>query len=105
MEEIINKLIEIDNNAKLIVQEEKEKKNNFEDYIEKEFNTKKTIIDLQLKDEIKRQKQKMDNMLEEKKQQIKNEVQGEITRIEKDYNEIEQNLILKILDKIKNWEE
>ena len=45
MEEILNKIIEIDNNAKAIIKEENDKRINIEEAIEEEFNTQKVVID------------------------------------------------------------
>lgn len=102
MEEIINKIIEIDNNAKSIIKEEKEKKDNFEEFIDSEFNTKKAVLDLQYKDEINKQKEKYNNMLEQKKIEEEENTKQEIDNIGKKYSELEEDIINKIIDKIKN---
>ncbi len=102
MEEIINKIIEIDNNAKSIIKEEKEKKDNFEEFIDSEFNTKKAVLDLQYKDEINKQKEKYNNMLEQKKIEEEENTKQEIDNIGKKYSELEADIINKIIDKIKN---
>ena len=101
MEEIINKLIDIDNKAKLIIKEEIEKKNNFEEFVESEFNTKKAIFDLQYREEINKNKKKYDNMIENKKEQIENDIEIERLAIEKKYKEQEEKIVSNIINKIK----
>ena len=105
MQEIINKIIEIDNNAKSIIKQEKEKKDNFEDFVNSQFNTKKAILDLEYKDEINKKQQEYSDMLAQKKENIINDVKQEISEIEKNYRQVEQNLIEDIVNRIKNGEE
>ena len=105
MQEIINKIIEIDNNAKSIIKQEKEKRDNFEDFVNSQFNTKKASLDLEYKDEINKKRQEYDNLFAQKKQSIENSVKEEISNIEKNYREIEEKIIIDIVNKIKNGEE
>lgn len=102
MEELINKIIEIDNNAKSIIKEEKDKKDNFEEFIDSEFNTKKAVLDLQFKDEINKQKEKYNILFEENKVEIENNTNQEIITIKKNYSELEENIISDLIEKIKN---
>lgn len=104
MEEILNKIIEIDNKAKAIVNEEKDKKENIEDIIEQEFKTQKAVIDLEYKDEINKKKAEKTAQLEEKKIKIDNNLQTEIDKIQKSYYENESEIIANILSSIKNEE-
>ncbi len=100
MEEIINKIIDIDNNSKRIVEQELKKKNNIDDYIESEFNNEKIIIDIQYKKEIIKVQEKYKNMFEEKKNQIKDSINEEIKNIEKKYSEVEDKLVNDIVAKV-----
>lgn len=104
MEEILNKIIEIDNNAKAIVNEEKNKKENIEDIIEQEFKTQKTVIDLEYKDEINKKRNEKTAQLEERKREIDDNLQIEIDKIQKSYYENESEIIANILSSIKNKE-
>ncbi len=101
MEEIFNKIIEIDKNAKEITNIEKEKKINMDEFIESEFGIKKVVIDMEFKDEIDFQKRKYDEMFQEKKQEIDQNVNEEIKKIEKKYSEKENEIIEKIITDIK----
>ena len=101
MEEIINKLIDIDNNAKLIIREELKKKNNFEEFVESEFNTKKAIFDLQYKEEIDKDIKKYKNMFEQKKSQIEDSIKDERQKIDQSYKEQEEKIVSSIINKIK----
>ena len=85
LEEIFNKIIEIDRNAKEITNIEKEKKLNMDEFIESEFGIKKVVLDMEFKDEIDLQKRKYDEMLDEKKQEINQNVNEEIDKIDKKY--------------------
>jgi formate dehydrogenase maturation protein FdhE len=100
MEEILNKIIEIDNKAKAIVYDEKEKKNNIEEFIESEFNTKKTVLDLEFKDSINKEKEKYDKLLQEKKIESDNLLRSQIEELEKKYRESEEEIIKNILSSI-----
>ena len=66
MEEILNKIIEIDNNAKAIIKEENDKRINIEEEIEEEFNTQKVVIDLEYKDEITKEYYRINKTLQYK---------------------------------------
>lgn len=101
MEEIFNKIIEIDNNAKAITNFEKEKKSNIEEYIESEFRTKKVVLDMEFKDNLEIQKKKYDDMLQEKKNEIDEKVKQEIKETEKIYKEKEAGIIENIINIIK----
>ena len=105
MKDIINKIIEIDNKAKAVIEREIEKKNNIEDFIDSEFKNKKAELDLEYKKQIKIQQDKFNSMFEEKKNQIDDSVKQEILNIEKNYKQIENKMIEDILNSIKNMEE
>lgn len=101
MEEIFNKIIEIDNNAKAITNLEKEKKINLEEYIESEFVIKKVVIDMEFKDDVEVQKKKYNEMFQEKKKEIDEKNKQEIDDIEKIYKEKENEIIENIITNIK----
>lgn len=101
LEEIFNKIIEIDRNAKEITNIEKEKKLNMDEFIESEFGIKKVVLDMEFKDEIDLQKRKYDEMLDEKKQEINQNVNEEIYKIDRKYSEKENEIIEKIITDIK----
>lgn len=104
MEEIFNKIIEIDNNAKSITNMEKEKKLNIEEYIESEFGIKKVVLDMEFKDEIELQKRKYDEMFQEKKQEIDEKTKKEIEDVQTIYREKENEIIENIISNIKRGE-
>lgn len=101
MEEIFNKIIEIDNNAKAITNLEKEKKQNIEEYIENQFGIKKVVLDMEFKDNIENEKKKYDNIFQEKKNEIDNKIKQEIEETEKIYKEKENEIIENIINIIK----
>lgn len=104
MEEIFNKIIEIDNNAKSITNMEKEKKLNIEEYIESEFGIKKVVLDMEFKDEIELQKRKYEEMFQEKKQEIDEKTKKEIEDVQNIYREKENEIIENIISNIKRGE-
>lgn len=101
MEEIFNKIIEIDNNAKSITNLEKEKKLNLDEYIESEFGIKKVVIDMEFKDDLEVQKKKYEEMFQEKKKEIDEKTKQEIEDVEKVYKEKESEIIENIITIIK----
>lgn len=101
MEEIFNKIIEIDKNAKEITNFEKEKKLNMDEFIESEFGIKKVVLDMEFKDEIDLQKRKYDEMFQEKKEQIDENVRNQIEDMQKKYSEREKEIIENIIANIK----
>lgn len=101
MEEIFNKIIEIDNNAKAITNLEKEKKLNLEEYIENEFEIKKVVIDMEFKEKLEAEKKKYDELLQEKNKEIDEKIKQEIEQTEKIYKEKENEIIENIITNIK----
>lgn len=105
MEEIFNKIIEIDKKAKQIVATEKDKKQNIEEHIESEFNTKKVILDMEFKEQIQLQKRKYEEMFQERKQEIDEKLKTEMKETESTYKEKEDEIIKSIISSIKNEED
>ena len=101
LEEIFNKIIEIDKNAKEITNFEKEKKLNMDEFIESEFGIKKVVLDMEFKDEIELQKRKYDEMLQEEKLKIDEDVKNQIEDMQKKYSEKENEIIEKIITDLK----
>lgn len=101
MDEIFNKIIEIDEKAKEIVNIEKEKKSNIDEYIESEFGIKKVVLDMEFKEEIENEKRKYNEKFEEIKKNIDNSVQKEISDLEEKYNSNQNEIIKNIIDSIK----
>jgi len=91
LEEIFNKIIEIDEKAKGIVNIEKEKKINLEEHIESEFGIKKVVLDMEFKDEVENQKKKYNEKFQEAKEQIDDNVQKEMEELKNIYSINEEN--------------
>lgn len=86
MEEIINKLLDIDNKAKSIMFEYQEKKNNLDVYISEEIAKRKKEIDSQYKFRIDFHKNEYIRKLNEKKN-IMNEIKDNgISELKESYN-------------------
>lgn len=100
MEEILSEIIEIDKNAKKIAKEEKDKKENIDNYIEEEYRTKKTVLDLEYKDELKKQKEKYETELENQKKEIEENTDKEINKIKSEQKLSLGAIIQSIIDKI-----
>lgn len=105
MEDIFNKIIEIDEKSKEIVSSEKEKKQNIDEFIENEFNTKKVVLDMEFKEHIEAEKQKYEEMFMQKKEEIDEQVKTQIEDVEEKYKNIEKEIIRNFIDSVKNEEE
>ena len=101
MEEILKKIIEIDNKAKAISFEEKKRKENFEEALQKEFNTQKEILDAEYKNEITKQQEIYEGLFEEKRKEINKEISNRISDIETHYRTNENRLVEDIVNSIK----
>lgn len=104
MEEIFNRVVEIDEKAKEIVNIEKEKKLNIEEYIESEFGIKKVVLDMEFKDEVEKQKKIYNEKFQEVKKQIDDNVQKEMEELKNTYKLKENEIIRNIIDTIKKEE-
>lgn len=104
MEEILNKIIEIDKNAKAIVKEENERKLNIEEVIEKEFDTAKVVLDLEFKDEITKRKDEKKFQLEQEKAKIDSKLQTQIDKLKNEYIGKEKQIVENIVNSIKSGE-
>ncbi len=101
MEEIINKIVAIDNQAKSIWNIQKQKEKNMEEQIEREFQGKKIEIDKIYQKEITKENQKYEIMLQRKKEEIDISIQEKLQEIEKHYHEQEETIIQQMIDKMK----
>ena len=104
MEEILKKIIEIDNKAKAISAEEKEKKIKIEECIESEFNTEKALLNMQYKEEIEKQKKKYNDLFEEKKKEINDKNSIKIMQINNYFKNNEKKIVTQIISSIKKGE-
>lgn len=102
MEEIINKIVEIDNRAKAIINEQREKERNIDDSIDNEFKRIKKDIDATYRAEIEKENQKYESMLNEKKKEIDSNVRAQLENVGEHYREQERNIIDNIINNIKN---
>ena len=104
MEEILKKIIEIDNKAKVISANEKERKAKIDECIESEFNTEKILLNMQYKDEIEKQKKKYDDLLEEKKKEIDDKNNIKIMQIHNNFKNNAKKIVTQIISSIKKGE-
>lgn len=102
LDEILKEIIEIDKNAKNIIKEEMEKKLDIDNYIEAEYRTKKSVLDLEYKEEIEKQKQKYNQKYNEESLKAENEANREIKELEDIYNQRKNNIITSIIASIEN---
>ena len=104
MEEIIKKIIEIDNKAKAISAEEKNRNANIEEFIEDEYIKEKKLLDKQYEEEIKKQVQKYEAIFDEKKIEIDNEISKKIFQINERFKMDKEMIIKQIVSDIKEGE-
>ena len=101
MEEILKKIIEIDDKAKEIAFEEKEKKKTIEEYLQSEVNTAKAILDVEYKSEMKKNKEKYDRLFDEKKNEIDVKINNKKVEIDNFIRYNEDKITERIINKIK----
>ena len=102
MEEILKRIIEIDNKAKDIVSEEQEKKKQIDETLQSEVNTGKAILDVEYKDEINKIKANYDRQFEEKKQEIDVKINNQKVELDNYIRYNEDKIVKEIIDKIKD---
>jgi len=105
LEDVFNKIIEIDRKSREIVSSEKNKKQNIDEFIQNEFNTKKVVLDMEFKEHIIAEKQRYEEMFRQKKQEIDIQVEKMIEAVEENYKKNESEIIRNIMYSIKNEEE
>lgn len=104
-EELINKIIEIDKEAREQIQKEKELSIHMQAYVEEEFAKEKKQMDDNYKKKLDLEKQKYADKFTEEKQKIDFKIKMELENIVKVYKENEQNIIEENFKKIKCGEE
>ena len=105
MEEILKKIIDIDNNAKSIISVAEENEKNIDELIEEQTNKKKAMLDMEYKIEIGNKEKKYKELFEQKKNEIDLNTKEKIEQLEKKYRENEQKVMNDIIRKIKNEED
>ena len=102
LEEILKRIIEIDNKAKEIAREEKEKKENIENILQSEVNTRKAILSTQYKEEMESKNRIYDELFEEKKREIDIDINNKKLEIDNFIRYNEDKIIKNIVTKIEN---
>lgn len=105
MEDIIDKILKIDNEAKSVIGVQKEKEKQIEKNVKSRFDVQKSILDSQYKENIQNEKNKYIEILEQKKQELNEEEINNLKEIENLYLEKEETIINSIVESIKNKEE
>ncbi len=105
MEDILNKIIEIDKKARDVIDNEKDKKQNMEEYVENEFKIKKEIIEKEYKERLNKEKDKYNNMFETRKSELDEQLRSEVEKLTNSYKEKESQVIQDIIASIISEEE
>ncbi len=100
MEEIINKLLEIDNHAKSIILEYQEKKNNLDLYVSEEIAKRKREIDATYDFKIDFRKKEYKRLLEEKKLAMEEIKQNGILELQAKFQMEKDRLVNEIFKSI-----
>ena len=104
MDKIINRIIEIDNNAKKIVEKSKEKRDDIEKFIEQELAVKQAVLEVQYKELINEKKIDYDKKLKEKEQEIESRTNWKINKYKERFNEeknkIQEQIVFDIVKKV-----
>ena len=99
MDEIINKLIDIDNTAKSIISEVENKKENLDDLIEERLRKGKDMIDSKFSTKLRFKENELKDRLEKEKEKIDVNLKIELDKLEEEYR-LKKNI--KIGNMIKN---
>ena len=104
MDKIINKIIEIDNNAKKIVEESKKKRDEIDKYIEEELAVKQAVLEVQYKELINEKKMDYDKKLKENEKNIESRTNWKINKYKERFNEeknrIQEQIVFDIVKKV-----
>lgn len=100
MDEIINKLINIDNTAKKIIDEAETKKENIDELVEESLTKAKNMIDSKYYSKIKFKESQLDSRLEKTKSEIESNLEIQLNQLENEYNLQEQKQIENILNQL-----
>ena len=104
-EDLINKIIEIDKEAKEQICKEKEKNNNIKEYVSKEFAQKKEEIDEEYHFKLELEKKKFAERFLEEKKKIDSKIVKELEEVADRYKKNENKIIEENFEIIKSGEE
>ena len=102
MEEIINKLIDIDKMSKKMLTQQNNRKENIDELIEAEIEKQKLEINAKFDLKLKMKNEEIANRLEESKNNLLEREKNEIAKLEKEYNDLKEVRIQKVMSKILN---
>lgn len=102
MEEIINKLIDIDNMSKEIINEVEEKNLNIDELIENELDKQKSKIDAAINVKLKVKREGLDSKFKEFKSNLDIETNKKIEQINYEYQNLKKEKVEKIVTNIIN---
>ncbi len=100
MENILNKIIELDRQAKQKVFQAKEKEENIESYISKKIEEEKQTIDSKYLNKKKIIQEKYDEKLEKRKKEIDEENKKTIDKLHQMYENSKQQILGELLNEI-----
>ena len=100
MEVILNKIIDLDNQAKSKILQIKQKEENIETYISETLEKEKKVIDNRFLYKRKKIQEKYDNMFEEAKNRLNEEKYKQINILREKYKQNKQQIIEKTLNEI-----
>lgn len=100
MEDVIAKIIEIDNNAKKITENIKKKEEDTEKYIQQEISIKQAVLESEYKKEIEEKQIKYNKELEKRKQIINQNTDIKIKQMQEKFNQKKEQIQMKIISDI-----
>ena len=100
MENIINKIIELDASAKNKILKIKEKEDNIETYISEQIEKEKEVIDSRFLFKKKKMQEKYDEMFEKRKTEIDNDKNEQIQQLKAKYEIEREKIINKVIEEI-----
>lgn len=104
MEEIINKLIDIDNMSKGMIDKIEKERLNIDELVEKELDKQKSKIDVTINMKLRVKKDELDNNFKEFKANLDIETNKKIAQINQEYQNIKQKRVDNIVNSIINKE-
>lgn len=102
MEEIINKLIDIDNMSKGIINKVEEKNLNIDELIENELDKQKTKIDVAINVKLKVKREELDSKFKEFKSNLDTQTNKKIEQINYEYQNFKKKKVENIVTNIIN---
>lgn len=100
MEEIINKLIDIDNMSKGIINKVEEKNLKIDELVENEIDKQKSSIDSSINMKLRIKKEELDKKFQEFKSNLDIETNKKIEQMNQEYQNIKQEKVEKIVNNI-----